>query len=173
MSLLKAANSVFDSVKYYINPEEDNNNNNDNKDRNDDKLKTWAIASAIGVSAVGLMYAAANMYRARQHDNIPTLAIDDYTMFVGHLPKLLSLKHDFHEWMYQSVKKMNYPPLVSVSIPMVKYVFIQDPKLIKFAMETNFDSVQKGEQICEEYEPLLGKGIFVSNGEKWKFHRKV
>ena len=82
-------------------------------------------------------------------------------------------QHKFHEWMYQSILRMDYPPIVCFSIPKVKYVFVNDPKLIKFTLEDNFESVQKGAQICEAYEPLLGHGIFVSNGETWKFHRKV
>eukprot|EP01084_Bolivina_argentea_P314323 544432_1 len=70
---------------------------------------------------------------------------------------------------------MGFPKISSLSVPGGKHnIFINDPKLIKYLYEDQFEiSILKNDELCHIYYELLGKGIFVSNGPKWKFHRKV
>ena len=164
MSLLKAANYALDSI-HRSTPSDDHK-----LSENTDSWRPWIISSAIGASVFGLIYSAAK-FRCRPHDNIPPIAPNDFGIMAGHLSKLASLPH-MHNWMYESMKAMGFPAVCSLSIPGQHYVIISDPKLIKFCLSTNFEYCIRAEKQCIEYEPLLGKGIFLSNGERWRFHRK-
>ena len=130
----KSINDAFDSLKSYISP-------NDNQ-KNEEHQQNWnpvVFASAVGISTIGVIYAARRYYRARMHDNIPTMSPKDFSYFGGHLPTLIELSGNYFDWMYNDIKNKGWPPVVSMSVPGPQnYVFIQDPKLIKFALDTHF-----------------------------------
>merc|ERR1719334_1226472 len=116
MSLLKAANSVLDSVH------RPTSSNDSKSSKQTDSWRPWLISSAIGASVLGLLYSASKL-RCKPHDNIPPFAPQDFHYFAGHLPKVASMSH-IHEWMYESFKEMGFPSAVSMSIPTQNFVFI-------------------------------------------------
>lgn len=87
----------------------------------------------------------------------------------------MSVEGNIYEWIYEEIKAMNWPKVSALCLPGgQRMVFIEDPKLIKYLYEDQFEvSIQKTAVLQEIYFELLGKGIFVSNGPQWKFHRKV
>eukprot|EP01083_Nonionella_stella_P047003 125832_1 len=93
--------SFFDSISGYIAPY---------------KQKVKWTQLAIMASAIGTMYAAVHIYRARKHDNIPSIAPNDFSFLNGHLSKLITDEF-WIEWLYHETKKMNFPPVVSMSAP--------------------------------------------------------
>ncbi|KAF9647903.1 cytochrome P450 [Thelephora ganbajun] len=48
-----------------------------------------------------------------------------------------------------------------------------EPQYIKMILSTNFDEYEKGEVQQAMGESLFGTGIFLSNGDRWKFHRSM
>ena len=161
--MLSSINSVFGSAKSYINGKNE-------ESKNDFNWKPLMYVSAVGISTISVIYAARQYYRARAHDNIPTMAPNDFKYFGGHLPTLIELSGNYFDWMYNDIKNKDWPPVVSMSVPGPQnYIFIQDPKLIKYTLDTHFWDTPKGQDFIQEYEPLLGHGIFSSNGERWKF----
>ncbi len=40
-------------------------------------------------------------------------------------------------------------------------------------LQTNFDNFVKGEEFSVRFDPLLGSGIFNSDGHQWYFARKL
>ncbi|GAB1524868.1 Protein kinase alk2 [Rhizoctonia solani] len=46
-----------------------------------------------------------------------------------------------------------------------------EPENIKAILSTDFNSFEKGPKVQEKMESVLGKGIFNSDGDMWKFHR--
>eukprot|EP01084_Bolivina_argentea_P246298 412226_1 len=161
----KTTNSWFDSIEPYI--------------KSMEQYKSWAVPSMLGLTTIGTIYLA-RKYRAKIHDNIPLMAPEDFSFFGGHLPKIRAIQaediegNDIHAYIYQEAKKAGFPPCFCMSLPMnQKVIFLNDPKLIKYILETNADIVLKSDHFIEEYNELLGHGIFASNGAQWKFHRKV
>ncbi|KAF7349579.1 hypothetical protein MSAN_01683200 [Mycena sanguinolenta] len=51
--------------------------------------------------------------------------------------------------------------------------FTCEPEHMKILLATEFSSFEKGEDTRVVFEPLLGSGIFSSDGELWKFHRAM
>eukprot|EP01087_Luapelamoeba_hula_P017263 TRINITY_DN5421_c0_g1_i3.p1 TRINITY_DN5421_c0_g1~~TRINITY_DN5421_c0_g1_i3.p1 ORF type:complete len:503 (-),score=72.55 TRINITY_DN5421_c0_g1_i3:62-1570(-) len=52
-------------------------------------------------------------------------------------------------------------------------VFILDPEVCHYVLARNFKNYIKGARRHKEFEELLGNGIFVTNGDEWKFHRRL
>ncbi|TFK72859.1 cytochrome P450 [Pluteus cervinus] len=50
-------------------------------------------------------------------------------------------------------------------------VLTTEPSHIKVILATQFDNFQKGPVFIKNFHPLLGDGIFNSDGDIWKFHR--
>ncbi|CAK9872655.1 unnamed protein product, partial [Sphagnum jensenii] len=48
-----------------------------------------------------------------------------------------------------------------------------NPENVEYILKTNFENYQKGFLMTCNLSNLLGDGIFVANGEKWKLQRKV
>ncbi|KAF7338915.1 hypothetical protein MSAN_02214800 [Mycena sanguinolenta] len=51
--------------------------------------------------------------------------------------------------------------------------FTCEPEHMRILLATEFNSFEKGEDTRVVFEPLLGLGIFSSDGELWKFHRAM
>ena len=54
-----------------------------------------------------------------------------------------------------------------------RWIFVNDPESIKYIMKDNFSNYPKGTESYEIFKDFLGDGIFNSDGENWKFHRKT
>ncbi|KAJ3206218.1 hypothetical protein HDU67_008305, partial [Dinochytrium kinnereticum] len=52
-------------------------------------------------------------------------------------------------------------------------VMTVDPAVVEYILKTNFDNYVKGERLHSIFMPLLGDGIFSSDGHQWKWQRKV
>ena len=163
--MFKAINSALESANNYSTSPEWKK-----------KMKPMLLTTAIGIGTAAVIFGARQFYRAKKHDNIPTLEWDGFEYFGGHLSsfsRFLCDGHHWYDWTYERLKEMNWPPIVSLSFPGPQFLLlIQDPKLLKFCLQTHFDDTPKGPEFIEMMKPLLGGGIFASNGETWKFHRK-
>ena len=133
--------------------------------------KLQATACAIGVTVGGALLI--NKYRPRPHDNIPLMAKEEFHPILGHLPWILRMRrenpggftHEYH-------RKMGYPSITSDS-HVIKVVLVFHPIHVKHIWETNFEKAGRTESMIYRAFELLGNGIFSSNGEQWKFHRKM
>ncbi|KAJ7511189.1 cytochrome P450 [Mycena galericulata] len=52
-------------------------------------------------------------------------------------------------------------------------VFTSEPQYIKSMLSTQFASFEKGAEFRNVFRPLLGTGVFASDGAMWKFHRDM
>ena len=54
-----------------------------------------------------------------------------------------------------------------------RFVVLTKPEMVQHMLKDSFDKYEKGKQFHTIFTDFLGDGIFVSDGAKWKFHRKV
>ncbi|KAJ6483937.1 cytochrome P450 [Mycena sanguinolenta] len=54
-----------------------------------------------------------------------------------------------------------------------KPILTSEPENIKAILATDFASFEKGPQMRNVLEPLLGTGVFAADGNLWKFHRQM
>jgi cytochrome P450 len=51
--------------------------------------------------------------------------------------------------------------------------YIADPANVKHILANNFESFFKGVKFREMFDAFLGRGIFTTDGDTWKFHRSM
>jgi len=51
-------------------------------------------------------------------------------------------------------------------------IFVNDPEVIKYILKTNHENFPRGKAISD-LKPLLGEGLFLSEGEHWKSQHKL
>ncbi|KAF9173809.1 cytochrome P450-dit2 [Mortierella sp. AD011] len=62
----------------------------------------------------------------------------------------------------------------SLTIPLRgRIIAINNPELIEYILKTNFNNFIKGETLTSQLIDILGSGIFVSDGDEWRLHRKT
>ena len=135
---------------------------------------TWKIHAAIcafGFTVGGALLV--NKYRARKHDNIPMIAEDDFIPIVGNLLWVRRMHHEHpNGFIHKYHRKMGYPSIACDS-HLRKVILVFHPQHVKHIWETEFNKAGRTERMIYRSYELLGDGIFASNGEKWKFQRKV
>ncbi|KAF8883906.1 CYP63 cytochrome P450 monooxygenase-like protein [Gymnopilus junonius] len=52
-------------------------------------------------------------------------------------------------------------------------IFTNSPEHIKTILSTDFQNYVKGKRFHYDLKPVLGTGVFNSDGEMWKFHRSI
>ncbi|KAG2139717.1 cytochrome P450 [Suillus clintonianus] len=52
-------------------------------------------------------------------------------------------------------------------------ILTAEPEHVKAVLSTQFNSFQKGAVSFDQFESLLGSGVFNSDGDVWKFHRSM
>ncbi|KAJ3110160.1 hypothetical protein HDU96_006865 [Phlyctochytrium bullatum] len=58
-------------------------------------------------------------------------------------------------------------------VPRIPIIMTVDPAVVEYILKTNFENYEKGERIHRLLYPLLGDGIFTTDGQQWKWQRKV
>ncbi|KAI8810842.1 cytochrome P450 [Cladochytrium replicatum] len=92
--------------------------------------------------------------------------------FIGHLPTLV--KHDavLHDYILKIF--IESPETEALLIPFTEPLhFIKTPENLEYVLKTKFESFEKGPRFRENMFPILGHGIFNSDGEHWRTQRKT
>ncbi|KAF9406542.1 hypothetical protein BGZ94_003068 [Podila epigama] len=67
-----------------------------------------------------------------------------------------------------------YGDVYTVTIPFRgRFIIVNSPQAIEHILKTNFNNYIKGSIFSEQFRDILGKGIFVSDQDAWRFHRKT
>ncbi|MCO5549969.1 hypothetical protein L7F22_003446 [Adiantum nelumboides] len=125
---------------------------------------SWVVTAAVVVSLVALWVSLHRLRQRHSHDPktwpLVGAQIDTFLNF-----------HCLHDWVlsffshhHRTVKL----PLVSGTI-----FFTVDPRNVEHILKSNFPNYPKGEDAHRAMYDFLGDGIFSSDGETWKKHRKV
>lgn len=139
---------------------------------NNGNWRTYSKISAIIMFAYFIY-----KYRARKH---PTIRMrPGYIPIIGHTHYMLGLMpsrdptkeriDNFKDLMLE----LNEDCVCTTRFGNWSTVFLFDPKYVKFVFEDRFNDFEKGAAVRDRLFELLGDGIFSSDGEIWRKHRKV
>ncbi|KAL2907206.1 Alkane hydroxylase MAH1 [Bienertia sinuspersici] len=93
--------------------------------------------------------------------------------FLGMLPSLLVHLHRLHHRCVDLMQQTNCSFLfVGPWFGKMDALITVDPANIQYIMSTNFTNYPKGDEFLKIFD-ILGDGIFNSDGELWKFQRKI
>ncbi|KAF8514030.1 cytochrome P450 [Gautieria morchelliformis] len=66
-----------------------------------------------------------------------------------------------------------YGPTYDMNILWGHQIITADPANVKHILANNFESFAKGAKFREMFDTFLGRGIFTTDGDTWKYHRSM
>ncbi|MCO5549972.1 hypothetical protein L7F22_003449 [Adiantum nelumboides] len=123
---------------------------------------SWLVAAAV---AVLVTWVGLHRLRQRHSPDPKTWPL------VGAQVEAFRNFHRLHDWVLSFFS----PSHRTVKLSMVSnsVFFTVDPRNVEHILKTNFPNYPKGEEAHRALYDFLGDGIFISDGETWKKHRKV
>ncbi|KAI5895522.1 cytochrome P450 [Schizophyllum commune H4-8] len=113
---------------------------------------------------------------ARVGGVFPPIWRDDFTP--GSIYTVLKMARKFRtnapypgDMLTEHIKTLG--PCFSTRTLFTYRVFTIAPEHVKAILATQFDDFEKGKHLCSILYPLLGVGVFASDGDMWKFHRSM
>ncbi|THV01188.1 cytochrome P450 monooxygenase pc-3 [Dendrothele bispora CBS 962.96] len=136
-------------------------------------LPTWAWVGALAtvhpanwiVSTLYNMHRVKNEAAARGAMLVPRVKGGSFEL-IGKIRNGY-MAEGFFEWSRQYGQTYIFP------IFGVDRIMTMEPEHIKAILATQFDDFHKGEMDKDQFNSLLGSGVFNSDGEMWKFHRNM
>ncbi|KAI9323448.1 cytochrome P450 [Dichotomocladium elegans] len=92
---------------------------------------------------------------------------------VGSLFKLIKNKDRLHDYVTYNFDRHNTMITEDSVIGRPAAVSTINPANVEYVLKTNFSNYIKGQQMKNAMGDLFGHGIFVANGEQWKYQRKA
>ncbi|KAI9268173.1 cytochrome P450 [Phascolomyces articulosus] len=92
---------------------------------------------------------------------------------IGSLPYVLWHKEKLYEFIAQQMEEMDTLTMFIQMLGRPPRVITIDPEIIEYILRSNFANYPKGLIIRQSLGDLLGDGIFTSNGEVWRYQRKM
>ncbi|KAF9209195.1 hypothetical protein BGZ59_010231 [Podila verticillata] len=91
---------------------------------------------------------------------------------LGNMPQLLRNRSDSLNSMNTAFK--HFGDVFTLTIPLFgRIILVNSPEIVEHVLKTNFNNYIKGKIFYDQLRDILGHGIFVSDGDAWRFHRKT
>ncbi|KAI1309168.1 hypothetical protein EDD11_004130 [Mortierella claussenii] len=91
---------------------------------------------------------------------------------VGNLPDIIKARNDPLQMLHDTLRE--YGDVISITLPFLgRAIIINRPDLMEYVLKTNFENYVKGDLFRWHLVDILGRGIFVSDSDEWRFHRKT
>ncbi|TFK21754.1 cytochrome P450 monooxygenase pc-3 [Coprinopsis marcescibilis] len=143
---------------------------------------TWVVVAAVALSKP--LHLVMKVYYKRFSDMVKARKLgarvvprvkEPWPYFAG-ISLLKDLSEMFRNGYVGDILEewsKTYGHAFQVHILMDSQVWTTEPDHIKALLSTQFDNFEKGESGIYRNEALLGKGVFNSDGEIWRFHRNM
>ncbi|KAI9253961.1 cytochrome P450 [Phascolomyces articulosus] len=128
-----------------------------------------ALTSAAIFGILAIKYNDRALFSDRR-DDIPT--IKGVPLF-GVMFDLVSNKLRNLEWFNENINKLDTMTMYGTALGIPPMIMTIDPKNIQHIANDNFSCYAKGDNIVDAGMELFGHGIFVANGEQWRYQRKA
>ncbi|KAJ7541905.1 hypothetical protein O6H91_10G081500 [Diphasiastrum complanatum] len=89
---------------------------------------------------------------------------------VGSYFEVRSNKRRIHDWVTEYAKLYK---TFELRIGGTRMIHTADPIIVEYILKTKFVNYPKGKETLARQSDFLGEGIFNSDGEAWKRHRKI
>ncbi|KAI8475806.1 MAG: cytochrome P450 [Monoraphidium minutum] len=94
---------------------------------------------------------------------------------LGNALQVLPNVHRIHDWILEQQRGVGRGGVTfAFSVPFLRTFYcVADPGVLEWALKGNFANYVKGAPFRDNFGDLLGRGIFVSDGEEWRWQRKL
>ncbi|KAI8138205.1 cytochrome P450 [Fennellomyces sp. T-0311] len=135
-----------------------------------DSIGSAALLS--GATILGLL-AAKYSDRAVFYERPEGVVFAPGAPLVGSLFSQIKNKERFLEAVDERLEKFNSLTIAQTVLGLPPQIMTIDPANVEYILKTNFSNYVKGPQMMYAMGDLFGHGIFVANGEQWKYQRKT
>ncbi|GBF98692.1 sterol 14-demethylase [Raphidocelis subcapitata] len=139
-----------------------------------DGVPPTAIAAAAALAAAAVAYHW--RHALGSHRPPPGARVLPGTLpLLGDAPQLLPNLHRLHDWIEEQLRALGPgAPTCMFTLPFMRtFVSVRHPAVLEHILKTRAGNYPKGQPFRDNFGPLLGKGIFVSDGEQWRWQRKL
>ncbi|KAJ3118683.1 hypothetical protein HDU96_010013 [Phlyctochytrium bullatum] len=129
------------------------------------------LATLIGVPSLLFLL---HLYRITGRSRIRGVPQPPTVPFLGNFHTLLQNMHRRLDKNFEI--SMQYGPTWTATAPNFSNLHLLltvDPAIVEHVLKHNFENYVKGRLFTYTMQPLLGDGIFNTDGEHWKWQRKV
>ncbi|CAM6049625.1 unnamed protein product, partial [Sphagnum compactum] len=92
---------------------------------------------------------------------------------IGNTMQVLWQRDIVLDYMTDHMKNQSTMTIRTMFLGGISMYMTANPENVEYILKTNFENYQKGFLMARNLRNLLGDGIFLANGEKWKLQRKV
>ncbi|KAG0049095.1 hypothetical protein BGZ83_006045 [Gryganskiella cystojenkinii] len=91
---------------------------------------------------------------------------------IGNLIDLMRYRDDPLKKLHEAF--VEHGDVISITVPVFgRVTIVNRPEFMEHIFKTNFDNYVKGDTFRWQLTDILGRGIFVSDRDEWRFHRKT
>ncbi|KAF9204328.1 hypothetical protein BGZ49_005428, partial [Haplosporangium sp. Z 27] len=127
------------------------------------------------VAALGILIAAIAKYPDRAifvsaRPDLKNKTVPGYPL-LGNMPQAIFEKENPLKVIQRGFE--TFGDIFSITVPIRgRMIAINDPELIEYVLHTNFNNYIKGDAFIDQLKDIFGNGIFVTDGDEWRVHRK-
>ncbi|KAF9929841.1 hypothetical protein FBU30_001154 [Linnemannia zychae] len=133
----------------------------------------YAVLTTIGCFVAAILKYPNRAFLTNARPDLKALGRDapGYPL-IGNLTDILSHVEDPLDYLHKTFEE--HGDVISITLPVLgRAIIVNRPEFMEHIFKTNFENYVKGDMFRWNLVDILGRGIFVADGNEWKFHRKT
>ncbi|KAI9253973.1 cytochrome P450 [Phascolomyces articulosus] len=131
---------------------------------------TVALISSAALGLLAFKYNDRAIFTDRRDDiphHIPGVPI------FGALFDQVANKDRILDWFKENIDELDTMTMFASALGVPPMIMTIDPRNVNHVLKDNFPNYVKGDNLITAGKELFGHGIFVANGEQWRYQRKA
>ncbi|KAG0245978.1 cytochrome P450 [Mortierella sp. GBAus27b] len=131
----------------------------------------YIVLATIGVLVAAVLKYPNRAFLTRARPDLKDKTVSGYPI-LGNMPQLLNNRGESLTSMHNGFK--NFGNMFSMTLPVFgRLIFVNTPEHMEHVLKINFNNYIKGKIFSDNLQDILGRGIFVTDQDEWRFHRKT
>ncbi|ETI32775.1 hypothetical protein F443_20477 [Phytophthora nicotianae P1569] len=145
----------------------------------DDKL-TFSSSFLLGLLTVSAAATTLYTITSRKSNNlkgnaehITQVPYLPSTLFLGNTLEVVANTARFQDWISDHSQERNGQPFAVRLLGKNDIIYMAKPEHFEQVLKEQSSNFNKGPTMHEVYSDFMGEGILLTNGDRWKYHRRV
>ncbi|KAG0319750.1 hypothetical protein BGZ99_004942 [Dissophora globulifera] len=131
----------------------------------------YIVLATLGVLIAAILKYPNRAILTRARPDLKDRTVSGFPL-VGNMPQMMRNRGDSLASMHMGFK--HYGNVFSLTVPLFgRIILVNTPEHFEYILKTNFNNYIKGKIFRDQLTDILGQGIFVSDQDNWRFHRKT
>ncbi|KAF9932696.1 hypothetical protein FBU30_007539 [Linnemannia zychae] len=131
----------------------------------------YIILATMGLFVSAIIKYPNRAFLTRDRPDLADKALKGVPL-LGNMPSLIKNSNNSLENMNRGFN--HFGDYFSLTLPLFgRVILVNSPEHLEHILKTNFNNYIKGSIFRDQLKDILGRGIFVSDHDEWRFHRKT